>query len=80
MYSFNTTPLSGHKAKVNVDYPASAVNELTLRVGDVVTIISEESEGWWKADLNGRQGMMPSNFAILFDGKFLLDFLFVVHE
>jgi len=59
---------SFRKAKVTFDYTASDGDELNLRVGDIVTIIAEESEGWWRAELNGRQGMMPSNFAEVIEG------------
>jgi len=53
---------------VTFDYTASEVDELTLRVGDIVTVLEEESEGWWRAELNGRHGMIPSNFAQLLEG------------
>ena len=53
---------STRKAKVTFEYNAAAGDELTLRVGEIVTFISEESEGWWKAELNGKRGLVPSNF------------------
>jgi len=27
-----------------------------------VTVLGEESEGWWKVELNGKKGIIPSNF------------------
>jgi len=63
---------SARRAKVTFDYTANDADELSLRVGDIVVVISEESEGWWKAELNGRQGMMPSNFAEIVEGSFFL--------
>ena len=63
---------SARRAKVTFDYTANDGDELSLRVGDIVVIISEESEGWWKAELNGRQGMMPSNFAEVIEGSFFI--------
>lgn len=47
-------------------YPYKALNddELTLREGDVITIISRDGQdkGWWKGELNGQIGVFPDNF------------------
>lgn len=47
-------------------YPYEAVNddELTLREGDVITLVSKDCQdmGWWKGELNGRLGVFPDNF------------------
>lgn len=37
-------------------------DELNLKVGDVINIIGEEEEGWWRGVLNGKEGVFPSNF------------------
>ena len=38
-------------------------DELTLHVGDVVTIIEKDvNEGWSKGELNGKIGLFPDNF------------------
>ncbi len=39
---------------------AQREDELTLRVGEIVTILRED-EGWWEGDLNGAVGVFPSN-------------------
>ena len=31
-------------------------------MGDILTVIKKEEEGWWEGDLNGKTGMFPSNF------------------
>ena len=50
------------RAKVTFDYEPENPDELKLTVGDIVTVINKEEEGWWKGDLNGTTGMFPSNF------------------
>jgi len=39
------------------DYKATANDELTLAVDDIVTILDKnlEDEGWWKVDLNRKK-------------------------
>merc|ERR1711915_562388 len=47
-------------------YPYQGQNkdELSLKVGQVVTILSKDVEdaGWWKGELNGAVGVFPENF------------------
>ena len=47
-------------------FPYAGLNsdELTLRVGQVVTIISKEVDdtGWWKGEVDGAVGVFPENF------------------
>ena len=44
------------------DYKAEAEDELTLKVGDVLTNIKEVEDGWCQGVLNGKTGMFPDNF------------------
>jgi len=50
------------RAKVTFDYEPENDDELKLTVGDILTVIKKEEEGWWEGDLNGKTGMFPSNF------------------
>jgi len=47
---------------VEFDYVAELNDELTLRVGDVITCTSRPEGGWWKGILRGREGVFPDNF------------------
>ena len=49
------------KARVLFDYKKAADDELSLSVGEVVTILDKnlEDEGWWKGEVNGRTGVFP---------------------
>uniref|UniRef100_A0A8C5PKS5 mitogen-activated protein kinase kinase kinase n=1 Tax=Leptobrachium leishanense TaxID=445787 RepID=A0A8C5PKS5_9ANUR len=49
------------------DYEASAEDELTLRLGDLVQVLSKDSqvsgdEGWWTGRIQDRVGIFPSNY------------------
>jgi len=47
---------------VEFDYIAELNDELTLRVGDVITCTSRPDGGWWRGILRGREGVFPDNF------------------
>ncbi|XP_063055172.1 SH3 domain-containing protein 21 isoform X1 [Engraulis encrasicolus] len=55
------------RAQVMFDYAGIAEDELDLKKGDIVTIISKdtEDEGWWEGELNGRRGHFPDNFVMV---------------
>ncbi|KAM5181861.1 SH3 domain-containing protein 21 [Mantella aurantiaca] len=58
---------SNEYARVMFDYVSAIPDELSLKKGDVVSVISKETEdeGWWKGELNGKTGLFPDNFVIL---------------
>ncbi|XP_063810467.1 SH3 domain-containing protein 21 isoform X2 [Pseudophryne corroboree] len=53
-------------ARVMFDYVPSMPDELALKKGDVVSVISKETEdeGWWRGELKGKIGLFPDNFVI----------------
>ncbi|XP_023243249.1 SH3 domain-containing kinase-binding protein 1-like, partial [Centruroides sculpturatus] len=55
------------QAQVIYPYEAQNDDELTLKKGDIITIITKEVEdkGWWKGELNGQIGVFPDNFVEL---------------
>jgi guanine nucleotide exchange factor VAV len=48
------------------DYAANQPNQLSLRVGDRIVILSRAGgfRGWWKGSLNGRTGYFPRAYVI----------------
>nr|XP_057914114.1 mitogen-activated protein kinase kinase kinase 21 isoform X1 [Doryrhamphus excisus] len=49
------------------DYEASGEDELSLRTGDVVEVLSKDAaisgdDGWWTGKINHRVGIFPSNY------------------
>lgn len=57
-----TKPPAKKLCKCTFEYDAGNDDELTLKVGDIITILNQEEEGWWEGELNGKQGVFPNNF------------------
>ncbi|XP_066573498.1 SH3 domain-containing protein 21 isoform X5 [Amia ocellicauda] len=53
--------------QVLFDFQSSAADELDLKKGDIVTVISKETEdeGWWEGELKGKCGFFPDNFVMV---------------
>ncbi|KAG9336752.1 hypothetical protein JZ751_003100 [Albula glossodonta] len=55
------------------DYDATAEDELSLRKGDLVEVLSKDSlvsgdEGWWTGMIEDRVGIFPSNYVSIGNG------------
>ncbi|XP_012993005.2 mitogen-activated protein kinase kinase kinase 9 [Esox lucius] len=64
--------LSGYWTAV-FDYDAGAEDELSLRKGDLVEVLSKDSlvsgdEGWWTGMIEDRVGIFPSNYVSIGNG------------
>ncbi|XP_058622189.1 SH3 domain-containing kinase-binding protein 1 isoform X2 [Onychostoma macrolepis] len=53
--------------KVIFPYESHNEDELSIKEGDIVTIINKEcaDAGWWLGELNGKRGVFPDNFVKL---------------
>lgn len=53
--------------EVKYAYKAQNEDELTIKKGDIITLISKDLQdpGWWKGELNGVIGVFPDNFVAL---------------
>ncbi|KAK4337039.1 hypothetical protein RND71_043387 [Anisodus tanguticus] len=60
-------PSLKEQAKVLFAYTAENDDELSIKEGDIINIISKkvEDKGWWKGELNGKIGVFPDNFVEL---------------
>nr|XP_020767954.1 CD2-associated protein isoform X1 [Odocoileus virginianus texanus] len=47
-------------------YEGTNEDELTFKEGEIIQLISKETgeTGWWKGELNGKEGVFPDNFAV----------------
>ncbi|XP_017826633.3 CD2-associated protein isoform X7 [Callithrix jacchus] len=47
-------------------YESTNEDELTFKEGEIIHLISKETgeAGWWKGELNGKEGVFPDNFAV----------------
>lgn len=50
------------QCRVLFSYHKDHDDELNLKPGDVVDVVCEEEEGWWRGILHGKEGVFPSNF------------------
>ena len=48
--------------KATWDYNANEPGELNFKIGDIITIVTEDPSGWWVGELNGQKGQFPLNF------------------
>ena len=55
-------------ARVTYDYTAENDDELNLTEGDMVKVLDQEEEGWWRGELKGKIGVFPSNFVEIVKG------------
>ncbi|XP_059153959.1 SH3 domain-containing kinase-binding protein 1-like isoform X4 [Physella acuta] len=53
------------EAVVEFEYVAEQEDELSLKVGDIITNVITAEGGWWEGELNGKKGMFPENFVKL---------------
>lgn len=45
-------------------YQQANPDELNLSVGDLIQVMGEVEEGWWKGQIGTQYGVFPSNFVI----------------
>lgn len=57
------------RCKVIYSYKQNNNDELNLGVGDVIEVLEEVEEGWWRGRLNGDTGVFPSNFVVLLESS-----------
>lgn len=50
------------QCKAIFSYNPAHEDELHLTVGDIIDVIAEVEEGWWKGRLGHKEGVFPSNF------------------
>jgi len=48
--------------EVLYDYDAEQTDELTLRVGNIITNCKVVEDGWMEGEFNGKRGIFPDNF------------------
>ncbi|XP_051951509.1 CD2-associated protein-like isoform X3 [Xyrauchen texanus] len=53
--------------KATFPYEATNQDELDLKEGDIIRVLSMDSgePGWWRGEVNGKQGVFPDNFVTL---------------
>lgn len=62
--------ISTGKRQVGValfDFTGSAGDELSFKAKEMITILAEENEDWFKGQIDDRQGIFPKNFVKIFE-------------
>jgi len=54
-------PSSYPQARGEYPFQAQSGNELSFNQGDILTIVTQQGD-WWVARLNGKEGLIPSNY------------------
>eukprot|EP00300_Choanocystis_sp_HF-7_P024389 c2582_g1_i1.p1 GENE.c2582_g1_i1~~c2582_g1_i1.p1 ORF type:complete len:421 (+),score=129.33 c2582_g1_i1:30-1265(+) len=52
----------GKRVRALYEFESTNEDELSFREGDVMVVLEECEEGWWRASLNGKEGMIPFNY------------------
>ena len=47
---------------VEYEYEAQEDDELSLKIGDIITDVKCQDGGWWEGKCNGKYGVFPDNF------------------
>lgn len=51
------------------DYQEKSPREVSMRRGDVLTLVNGNNKDWWKVEVNDRQGFVPAAYVKRIDGR-----------
>ncbi|PPJ57431.1 hypothetical protein CBER1_01351 [Cercospora berteroae] len=51
-----------HYSRAMYMYQAAIPEELSFAKGDILAVTRHQDDGWWEAEVNGRLGLVPSNY------------------
>ncbi|XP_071999804.1 CD2-associated protein isoform X3 [Engystomops pustulosus] len=63
----DSKPKAKETCRALYNYEATNDDELSFKEGDVIHLISKDTgdPGWWRGELNGKEGVFPDNFAAI---------------
>nr|3I9Q_A Chain A, Spectrin alpha chain [Gallus gallus] len=44
------------------DYQEKGDSEVTMKKGDILTLLNSTNKDWWKVEVNDRQGFVPAAY------------------
>eukprot|EP01090_Pellita_catalonica_P010441 TRINITY_DN21887_c0_g1_i1.p1 TRINITY_DN21887_c0_g1~~TRINITY_DN21887_c0_g1_i1.p1 ORF type:complete len:156 (+),score=17.22 TRINITY_DN21887_c0_g1_i1:44-469(+) len=50
------------KVKASYDFEPQHNDELHLKEGDIVEVLEQRDDGWWRGQVGGRVGLFPANY------------------
>ncbi|WWD06734.1 hypothetical protein V865_004829 [Kwoniella europaea PYCC6329] len=65
-----TSSAEGETATVQYDFDADGDDELTVKDGEIVTVVDKENDEWWLVrNSRGKEGVVPAAYVQLNDGS-----------
>jgi len=58
-------PTKQKKLQALYDFQARSADELSFRAGDELLLVDNSDETWWKAEFDGKVGVVPANYVEL---------------
>lgn len=55
-------PVTGGLVLALYTYQATSADELSFHKGSVISVLSKDEGDWWTGELNGKNGLFPSNY------------------
>ena len=54
--------VSSEKVRAKFNFDATSDKQLSLKAGDIISVIEKHASGWFKGECNGAVGLFPSNY------------------
>ena len=63
------------------DYAEKSPREVSMKKGDVLTLLNSNNKDWWKVEVNDRQGFVPAAYVKKIDpGLWIIwDITYLLH-
>ncbi|CAJ0967162.1 unnamed protein product [Ranitomeya imitator] len=63
----DSKPKAKESCRALYNYDGNSDDELSFKEGDLIHLISKDGgdPGWWRGELNGKEGVFPDNFAAI---------------
>ncbi|KAK2169651.1 hypothetical protein LSH36_8g09046 [Paralvinella palmiformis] len=59
-----SAPIASEEFKVKTDYESKDANEISLKAGEIVTILEKTETGWWKVISDNGRGWVPRSYLL----------------
>ncbi len=53
---------SSEKVRAKFNFDATSDKQLSLKAGDIISVVEKHASGWFKGECNGAVGLFPSNY------------------
>jgi hypothetical protein len=61
--AFTAGPKPIERCRALYDFePSDVPNGISIKAGDVITVLNKTPSGWWEGELRGQTGFFPSNY------------------